>query len=467
MEYALHDALSKGYSGQNLVDYLASQGINGVQYYPENQIYGLPNSYAAPDSSGNYALTWRSGTPNTPYNPNGTGSSSFGSSPNANVMADTLGVRAQLAALFGGQNLGSGGNQYGIDAANIAGGLGTRAADTSFGMGNIGMNSIMDLFNQVGGSTSGTSDLITQLLGRGGTQSGDASSAIMQLLGLSGQTGTDQVNKSLSDIATAGQVGINQDQANIKEQFGQMGLGQSSDIAQALATGSAQGRANIAQTQSSMIAQLLPQLLSQRTGAAGSAGNLALQSQQQTTSGLSPLLSTLLSSQTAPAGIQTNLLGLIPNIMQGITGGQVGGGQLNLGAGQLQNQISNELNPYLSAALGFGTSYPGAPPVVQSNTGSSLIGGAASVLSAILPFLIMSHSSLKEDIVPVDTGKVRSTLDKLPIFTWKYKGSNTKHIGPMAEQFRDLFGVGDGITLNPVDLFGVMLSTVKEMSANA
>jgi hypothetical protein len=89
------------------------------------------------------------------------------------------------------------------------------------------------------------------------------------------------------------------------------------------------------------------------------------------------------------------------------------------------------------------------------------------VLSAILPFLIMSHSSLKEDIVPVDTGKVRSTLDKLPIFTWKYKGSNTKHIGPMAEQFRDLFGVGDGITLNPVDLFGVMLSTVKEMSANA
>jgi hypothetical protein len=73
----------------------------------------------------------------------------------------------------------------------------------------------------------------------------------------------------------------------------------------------------------------------------------------------------------------------------------------------------------------------------------------------------ISHSSLKENIAPADG--ILDKLERMHINTWHYKGDAVKHVGPMAEQFHELFGVGDGVTLNLVDVMGVLLGAMKEL----
>lgn len=84
------------------------------------------------------------------------------------------------------------------------------------------------------------------------------------------------------------------------------------------------------------------------------------------------------------------------------------------------------------------------------------IGAALAVAS------LFSHSSLKKDIVPAE--EILAKLQSLPIFRWKYKSEEVSHIGPMAEDFQRIFQVGDGVTLHPFDLLGVILGAVKELS---
>jgi hypothetical protein len=59
---------------------------------------------------------------------------------------------------------------------------------------------------------------------------------------------------------------------------------------------------------------------------------------------------------------------------------------------------------------------------------------------------------------------VLDKLKKLQINTWHYKGDKVKHVGPMAEQFKELFGVGDGVTISIIDVIGVLLGSMKELA---
>ena len=72
--------------------------------------------------------------------------------------------------------------------------------------------------------------------------------------------------------------------------------------------------------------------------------------------------------------------------------------------------------------------------------------------------------NLKEDIEPVDTESVAKALKGLPISRWKYKGDSVRHIGPMAQDFQEAFGVGDGKHIHLVDVMGVLLAGMKEMA---
>jgi hypothetical protein len=64
---------------------------------------------------------------------------------------------------------------------------------------------------------------------------------------------------------------------------------------------------------------------------------------------------------------------------------------------------------------------------------------------------------------------VLDNVDKLPVERWTYKdGLNLphgEHISPYAEEFKELFGVGDGTTINVIDAFGVCIGAIKELSA--
>jgi hypothetical protein len=123
---------------------------------------------------------------------------------------------------------------------------------------------------------------------------------------------------------------------------------------------------------------------------------------------------------------------------------------------------------------------------MQANQGlqQGLFGlaGNAAMAAAINPgmFAAMSHSALKENKQPV--GPLLDKLDSLDVERWNYKpefegktfamGQDVfahapagPHIGPYAEQFAELFEVGDGKTINPVDAVGVCLGMIKEMKA--
>jgi len=104
-----------------------------------------------------------------------------------------------------------------------------------------------------------------------------------------------------------------------------------------------------------------------------------------------------------------------------------------------------------------------------ANFGSGMKGGNKSIdwgkIAAAGGTAAMAFSSrkLKENIKEIKPGSVSSKFKKLPIYQWSYKGDKTRHIGPMAEEFRDAFGVGDGTTLQLVDVMGSLIASQKEM----
>lgn len=76
----------------------------------------------------------------------------------------------------------------------------------------------------------------------------------------------------------------------------------------------------------------------------------------------------------------------------------------------------------------------------------------------------------KEGKAPVDYQKVLELMEQLPVELWRYKtdavdGGATQHIGPYAEDFHALFGMGDGKTIQVIDAIGVLMASVKALAA--
>jgi endosialidase-like protein len=75
-----------------------------------------------------------------------------------------------------------------------------------------------------------------------------------------------------------------------------------------------------------------------------------------------------------------------------------------------------------------------------------------------------SDRSLKKDIVPVR----RDVLEKLaavPISTWTFKTDEIRHMGPMAQDFAAVFGLGiDDKHVSPMDLAGVSMAAVQALN---
>lgn len=86
----------------------------------------------------------------------------------------------------------------------------------------------------------------------------------------------------------------------------------------------------------------------------------------------------------------------------------------------------------------------------------SVAGGAAA----------MSHSSLKKEITELTENDIIEKLNALKIFTWKYRGDDIVHMGPMAEDFTRVFGLGDGKTIALVDVMGVMMLACKALASS-
>ncbi|MDH3467764.1 MAG: tail fiber domain-containing protein [Gammaproteobacteria bacterium] len=78
----------------------------------------------------------------------------------------------------------------------------------------------------------------------------------------------------------------------------------------------------------------------------------------------------------------------------------------------------------------------------------------------------MTFSSSRENKTEIESVEVQAILAgvlELPISRWRFKeGEHGKpHIGPMAEDFRDVFGLGDGTHISVTDAQGIALAAIQ------
>ncbi len=77
-----------------------------------------------------------------------------------------------------------------------------------------------------------------------------------------------------------------------------------------------------------------------------------------------------------------------------------------------------------------------------------------------------SDAAEKQNIAPVAGGDVLERIASLPLATWSYKDENpaVRHMGPMAQDFRTSFGLGESETsIAAIDADGVALAGIQEL----
>jgi hypothetical protein len=96
----------------------------------------------------------------------------------------------------------------------------------------------------------------------------------------------------------------------------------------------------------------------------------------------------------------------------------------------------------------------------NASTGVSLAAGGGSWTS-------MSDRNSKENFTPVDPLTVLDKVSALPVSTWNYKSQDTtvRHIGPMAQDFKAAFAVGESDTgITTIDADGVALAAIQGLN---
>jgi hypothetical protein len=369
---------------------------------------------------------------------------------NENIPQDLMGVRNSLSNFFMqhglqmptayGGNLNTSMPGYGSDAARMAGrGVGTA-----------------DEFGRLFGSGYG------QVFGAGPQTQGQgmygmANPNLQEMM----QTGGMANLTPAMDAIRAQSMGQMEDmQAQLREQFGAMGLGAGSDVNEALARGTSRG-----------IADMNAQMSNLQVGAWGQA-----QGNRMNALGMAPgyaqgMAQPYENSLNRNAG----MLGMIPgmtsaasnpyfqgagNLMQ-LAGLDMGSQEGNINRAY-QEYLRQQSPQFLDQMAGYATGFPGQAaqkPVVQGG-GNNWLGMLGMLGSAAIG---LSDASQKEDIVPFQ-GSVLRALRELQISTWRYRGENTVHLGPMAQDMKRLFGVGDGKTIHVVDVMGILMAAAKEIA---
>ncbi len=77
-----------------------------------------------------------------------------------------------------------------------------------------------------------------------------------------------------------------------------------------------------------------------------------------------------------------------------------------------------------------------------------------------------SDANSKENFAKVDGREILNKLERLDITRWNYKGqADAAHIGPTAQDFREVFGVGaDDKSISTIDPSGIALAAIKELN---
>jgi hypothetical protein len=95
-----------------------------------------------------------------------------------------------------------------------------------------------------------------------------------------------------------------------------------------------------------------------------------------------------------------------------------------------------------------------------------LAAGGANLDAAGTTWSNASDKNIKCNFTGLNPGDVLDKICALPITQWSYKSNEmVKHIGPMAQDFYQLFGLGqDDITISTIDPAGIALVGVQELT---
>lgn len=103
--------------------------------------------------------------------------------------------------------------------------------------------------------------------------------------------------------------------------------------------------------------------------------------------------------------------------------------------------------------------------VVRSNPANTAVGVSLAVGSG--SWASLSDRAVKTDIKAIDPEQVLDRLNAMPIKQWRYIGqaADVQHLGPMAQDFRAAFGLGENdTTISTVDADGVALAAIQGLS---
>ena len=115
---------------------------------------------------------------------------------------------------------------------------------------------------------------------------------------------------------------------------------------------------------------------------------------------------------------------------------------------------SSAANQFIARASGGYSFYTG------TSVGATLAAGSGSWTS-------MSDRNMKENFTPVDVAAVLQKVAALPLSTWNYKqqADSIRHLGPMAQDFKAAFKVGETDTgITTVDADGVALAAIQGLN---
>ena len=106
-----------------------------------------------------------------------------------------------------------------------------------------------------------------------------------------------------------------------------------------------------------------------------------------------------------------------------------------------------------STGIGINNAFPVFP--IHHSSGARLTVGGV--------WTNASSRSLKTAFEAIDPLAVLAKVADLPVQGWRYKveDASTRHIGPVAEDFQRLFGLGDGESIGTVDANGVALAAIQ------
>ncbi|MCZ6522550.1 MAG: tail fiber domain-containing protein [Alphaproteobacteria bacterium] len=151
----------------------------------------------------------------------------------------------------------------------------------------------------------------------------------------------------------------------------------------------------------------------------------------------------------------------------------VGGQGLGL-ANTARTNIAGSLSSLRDVRLGSGTQTTSGFGQTVLGLGSVLsgVGAAGSLFGAgqvFGPALVASSRDFKEDIVPIDEDAVLEKVARLPVSRCKYRetlglADGIEHVGPMAQDLKETFGLGSDEAIPIVDAIGIGLAATKGLA---